>query len=177
MNVFLSGILNFMQAYGYAAFGASIFVAAMGVPLPPDRCCSPRVPSPRKASSMWRRCSRLPLAPPSAATAQAISSAGSGEAACSIGCRARASAGTSSRHSRATARSRHYFRRHGASAVFLTRWLLVWFAGATNLVAGTELYPFRSFLVWDVTGEVLGAVIPLALGFAFGASWEAAAIC
>jgi membrane protein DedA with SNARE-associated domain len=35
------------------------------------------------------------------------------------------------------------------------------------------LFPFRSFLLCDFSGEALGAIIPLALGFAFSASWEA----
>jgi membrane protein DedA with SNARE-associated domain len=34
-----------------------------------------------------------------------------------------------------------------------------------NLLAGAESYPFRSFLLYDVTGETLGAVIPLSLGY------------
>ena len=42
-----------------------------------------------------------------------------------------------------------------------------------NLLAGAERYPYRHFLQYDVTGETLGAVIPLSLGYAFGACWEA----
>jgi hypothetical protein len=42
-----------------------------------------------------------------------------------------------------------------------------------NLLAGAERYPYRHFLLYDVTGEMLGAVIPLSLGYALGACWEA----
>jgi membrane protein DedA with SNARE-associated domain len=35
------------------------------------------------------------------------------------------------------------------------------------------LYPYRYFLIWDIVGEILGALMPLLLGFAFGASWDA----
>jgi membrane-associated protein len=173
MNVFLSGILNFMQAYGYAAFGASIFVAAMGVPLP----AGPMLLAAGAFASEGEFNVAALLA---IATGASVCGDCTGYLVGRLwGSRVldwlpRSRLGRHIITPQATARSRHYFRRHGASAVFLTRWLLVWFAGATNLVAGTELYPFRSFLVWDVTGEVLGAVIPLALGFAFGASWEAA---
>lgn len=70
-------------------------------------------------------------------------------------------------------RSRLYFRRYGSWAVFLTRFPFAVLDGVTNLVAGTELYPFRSFLLRDVPGEALSVTVPLALGFIFGASWEA----
>ena len=42
-----------------------------------------------------------------------------------------------------------------------------------SLLAGAERYPYRHFLLYDVTGEMLGAVIPLSLGYALGACWEA----
>jgi len=42
-----------------------------------------------------------------------------------------------------------------------------------SLLAGAERYPYRHFLLYDVTGETLGAVIPLSLGYALGACWEA----
>ncbi len=44
-----------------------------------------------------------------------------------------------------------------------------------SLLAGAERYPYRHFLLYDVTGETLGAVIPLSPGYALGACWEAGA--
>ncbi len=41
-----------------------------------------------------------------------------------------------------------------------------------NLLAGAERYPYRHFLLYDVTGEALGVVIPLSLGYTLGACWE-----
>jgi membrane-associated protein len=70
-------------------------------------------------------------------------------------------------------RSRRYFERHGGWAVFLTRTLLSALGSVTNLVAGAELFPVRAFLFCDGSGEALGAIILLALGFVVGASWEA----
>ena len=70
-------------------------------------------------------------------------------------------------------RSRLYFKRRGGWAIFFSRFLFSALGGAMNLLAGAELYPYRRFLLYDVTGETLGAVIPLSLGYALGACWEA----
>jgi len=71
------------------------------------------------------------------------------------------------------ARSRLSFNRHGAWAIFLSRFLFSALGGVINLIAGSELYPYRRFLPFDIAGQVLGAVIPLTLGYVFGVSWEA----
>jgi len=70
-------------------------------------------------------------------------------------------------------RSRAYFNRRGGWAVFLTRFLFSALGSITNLLAGTELFPYRHFLFADIPGEALGAAIPLSLGYIYGASWEA----
>jgi membrane-associated protein len=69
-------------------------------------------------------------------------------------------------------RGRTYFRHRTGWAIFLTRFLIVVLGGPINFLAGIEEYPYFSFLFWDVSGQILGAVIPLGLGFAFAASWE-----
>lgn len=71
------------------------------------------------------------------------------------------------------ARSRLSFNRRGAWAIFLSRFLFSALGGVINLIAGSELYPYRRFLPFDIAGQVLGAVIPLTLGYVFGVSWEA----
>ncbi len=70
-------------------------------------------------------------------------------------------------------RSRLYFKRKGGWAIFFSRFLFSTLGGVMNLLAGADRYPYRRFLLYDVTGETLGAVIPLSLGYAFGACWEA----
>jgi membrane-associated protein len=70
-------------------------------------------------------------------------------------------------------RSRLYFKRRGGWALFFSRFLFSTLGGVMNLLAGAERYPYRHFLLYDVTGETLGAVIPLSLGYALGACWEA----
>ncbi len=69
--------------------------------------------------------------------------------------------------------SRQYFRRRGGLAVFLSRFLFSALGGIINLLSGSELYPYQYFLFFDSAGEALGAIIPLLLGYIFGASWEA----
>ncbi len=77
-----------------------------------------------------------------------------------------------SKSSRTIARSRAYFKRRGAWAILLSRFLFSALGGTVNLVAGADRYPYHRFLLYDGVGETLGAVIPLSLGYAFGASWE-----
>jgi len=72
-------------------------------------------------------------------------------------------------------RARIYFRRRTSLAIFLTRFLIVALGGPINLLAGLEQYPYPNFLFWDVSGQILGAIISLGLGYIFAASWEEAA--
>jgi membrane-associated protein len=64
------------------------------------------------------------------------------------------------------------FRRRAAWTIFTTRFLLVALGGPINLVAGLEQYPYPRFLLWDISGQILGAIIPLGLGYIFAQSWE-----
>ncbi len=72
----------------------------------------------------------------------------------------------------ALARGREYFRRKTAWAIFISRFFIVVLGGPINLLAGIEQYPFPKFLFWDVCGQILGAAIPLSLGYIFAESWE-----
>lgn len=64
------------------------------------------------------------------------------------------------------------FQRRAAWTIFATRFLLVALGGPVNLVAGLEEYPYPRFLLWDISGQILGAAIPLGLGYIFAQSWE-----
>ena len=35
-----------------------------------------------------------------------------------------------------------------------------------------EEYPYPNFLFWDISGEILGAIISLGLGYIFAETWE-----
>jgi len=69
-------------------------------------------------------------------------------------------------------RSRAYFGRRGGWAIFLSRFLFSALGGIINLLAGADPYPYRRFLLFDTGGEILGVLIPLGLGFLFGASLD-----
>lgn len=69
--------------------------------------------------------------------------------------------------------SQDYFKKHGAWAIFLTRFLFSGFGGPIDWLAGAERYPYRRFLWIDICGQILSALISLSLGYIFGASWEA----
>ena len=75
----------------------------------------------------------------------------------------------------AVERGRASFKRRTGLVIFLTRFLIVVLGGAINLLAGLEQYPYGNFLFWDVSGQVLGVIIPLGLGYIFAESWEEAA--
>jgi len=74
----------------------------------------------------------------------------------------------------ALARGRLYFRKRAAWAIFLSRFFIVVLGGPINWLAGAERYPYRRFLLWDVSGQILGAIIPLGVGYVFAASWSEA---
>ena len=70
-------------------------------------------------------------------------------------------------------RSRIYFERLGGWAIFSSRFLVSALGGAINLLAGAEFYPYKRFVLFDIAGEIVGALLPLSLGYIFGASWDA----
>jgi membrane-associated protein len=73
----------------------------------------------------------------------------------------------------AITQSRLYFKRRGGWAIFFSHSLFSALGGIMNMLAGADHYPYRRFLLYDLTGESLGVVLPLSLGYTFGACWEA----
>ena len=65
-----------------------------------------------------------------------------------------------------------YLQRRGATAIFLTRWLVTALALPTNLVAGSGGYPYRRFLFFGAVGELTWLVIYGTLGYFFSDQWE-----
>ncbi|HVB75615.1 MAG TPA: DedA family protein [Ktedonobacteraceae bacterium] len=172
MSVFLSALLNNLQLYGYPALWVSIFIAAAGVPLP--------IVFVLLAAGAFAALGDFNIV---LLTAISISAAVAGDSLGYLIGRKWGSKGLSWLENSklgkrflkpgSVDRSRQYFTRHGGWAVFLSRFLVAALGGIINLLAGSELYPYRKFLLFDIAGELFGALIPLVLGFAFGASWEA----
>ena len=64
------------------------------------------------------------------------------------------------------------FGRWGGGAVWITRWLLTAAGPAVSVLAGTEAYGFRPYLVFVTAGEALWAGGYIGLGWLFGDSWD-----
>jgi membrane-associated protein len=64
------------------------------------------------------------------------------------------------------------FDRRGGAAVYLTRFLITPLAIPTNLIAGGSGYMFGRFLLYDAAGEITWLVIFGGLGYLFGSNWE-----
>lgn len=170
MSIFLPTLLNSLQQYGYAALWLAIFIAAVGVPLPVSLLLLAA-----GAFSALGDFNVFILA------LVVVSASVCGDNLGYVigrlwGHKLLDRLERASRRRffspRAVARARAYFARRGGWAVFLSRFLISGLGGVINLLAGSSLYPYRRFLLADVGGETLEAVIPLGLGFVFGASWE-----
>jgi len=166
-NSLLPYLLTLLQEYGYPILWLSIFTGALGIPLPNTLVLL--------AAGAFAALGNFNFA---VLLAVAVSAFVAGDnASYWIGRRwgSRLIAWLQRRlvRSRTVARSQMYFRRLGGWAIFFSRFLVSALGGEINLLAGAELYPYRRFLLYDLSGETLGALLPLSLGYIFGASWVA----
>jgi membrane-associated protein len=168
----LSLLLTFLQSYGYIALWITVYVAAVGIPIPITLLLL--------AAGAFAALGDFNLALLFVISFSAlICGDNTGYWIGRIwGSRALNWIERSKRWNRLIppqriVQSRQYFRRRGGWAIFLSRFLFSALGGIINLLSGSELYPYRYFLLFDSSGEALGAIIPLMLGYVFGASWEA----
>jgi membrane-associated protein len=170
--VYLPQLLSFLQTYGYPMLWLTTFVAALGAPLPITLLLL--------AAGAFSAAGDFNVV---VLTVVALSASVAGD---SLGYwigrlwgsqllewAAETRLGKRILTPEALARSRDYFKRRGGVAIFLTRSVITALGSVINVVAGSELYPFQLFLLYDVLGEALGAIVPLTLGYIVGASWEA----
>ena len=165
MSVFLSSLLSVMQTYGYPALWVSIFIAAVGLPLPVSLVLL--------AAGAFAALGDFNII---LLTLISISASVAGDnVGYVVGRLWGSKVADWLEHSKlgrrflrpdSVARSRLYFKKRGGWAVFFSRFLVAALGGVVNLLAGTELYPYPYFLLFDIGGETLGALIPLLLGFA-----------
>jgi len=172
MSNLLSLLLTFLQTYGYIALWITVYVAAVGIPIPITLLLL--------AAGAFAALGDFSLALLFVISFSAlICGDNTGYWIGRIwGSRALNWIERSKRWNRLIppqriVQSRQYFRRRGGWAIFLSRFLFSALGGIINLLSGSELYPYRYFLLFDSSGEALGAIIPLMLGYVFGASWEA----
>ena len=65
-----------------------------------------------------------------------------------------------------------FFKRHGAKAVFIARFIALFPPVAANLLAGMAKIPWRSFLFYNLTGSAAYAVSYILIGYFFGKKWK-----
>jgi len=65
-----------------------------------------------------------------------------------------------------------FFKRHGAKTVFIARFIFLFPPVAANLLAGMSKMPWRTFLVYNLTGSAAYSTMYILLGFFFGRQWN-----
>lgn len=172
MSTFLPTLITWLQDYGYPAMWVTIFIAAIGLPLPIGLLLLGS-----GALSAFGDFN-LPLLVVLSTTAS-VAGDSTGYL---IGKRYGSKVFYWLEHQQrfrfikpeVVIRSRLYFQKRGGWAILLSRFLFSAFGSPINLLAGAELYPYRHFLLYDAIGEAIGVSLPLVVGFAFSASWEEA---
>lgn len=167
MNGLLPYLLTLLQEYGYPILWLSIFIGALGIPLPNTLVLL--------AAGAFAALGNFNFA---LLVVISISAFVAGDTASYwIGRRwgSKVLRWMEGRliKPRTLERSRVYFERLGGWAIFSSRFLVSVLGGAINVLAGAELYPYRRFAIYDLAGETIGALLPLTLGYIFGASWDA----
>ncbi|MBV9614403.1 MAG: VTT domain-containing protein [Ktedonobacteraceae bacterium] len=171
MSAFLPVLISWMQQSGYVALWLSIFVAAIGIPLP--------ISFMLLAAGAFAALGdfNIFLLGGIALTASVCGDSIGYLIGYLVGVRIFAWFERTHRFKlfsvQTLQNSRRYFSKRGGWAIFLSRFIVSALGGTINLLAGAEIYPYRRFLLFDISGEAAGAIIFLALGYTFGASWEA----
>ena len=65
-----------------------------------------------------------------------------------------------------------FFKKYGAKAVFIARFIALFPPIAVNLLAGMAKMRWRTFLFYNVTGSAVYTVSYILLGYFFGKQWE-----
>ncbi len=65
-----------------------------------------------------------------------------------------------------------FFKRHGAKAVFIARFIALFPPVAANLLAGTAKMRWRTFLFYNLTGSAVYTTSYILIGFFFGKKWK-----
>jgi membrane protein DedA with SNARE-associated domain len=65
-----------------------------------------------------------------------------------------------------------FFKRHGAKAVFIARFIALFPPVAANLLAGLSKMRWRVFLFYNLAGSAVYAISYILIGYFFGKRWE-----
>jgi membrane protein DedA with SNARE-associated domain len=65
-----------------------------------------------------------------------------------------------------------FFKRHGAKAVFIARFIALFPPVAANLLAGMAKMPWRTYLFYNLTGSAAFSTTYILIGYFFGKQWK-----
>jgi membrane protein DedA with SNARE-associated domain len=65
-----------------------------------------------------------------------------------------------------------FFKRHGAKAVFIARFIALFPPVVANLLAGMAKIPWRTFLFYNLTGSAVYTTSYILIGYFFGKKWK-----
>ncbi len=65
-----------------------------------------------------------------------------------------------------------FFKRHGARAVFIARFIFLFPPVAANVLAGMSKIPWRIYLFYNFTGSAAYTVTYVLIGYFFGKQWK-----
>jgi membrane protein DedA with SNARE-associated domain len=154
-------ILAAMSQYGSPALFAAVTVAAVGVPLPVTLMLV--VAGSLVAQGVMGFHAVILLASAGSVIGDQIGYAIGRWGGTALVGRLTAVLGGARRLEQAEAKARHW----GGPGVFFSRWLVSPLGPWINFASGIAGYSWVRFVVWDVLGEVLGAVLYVALGRVF----------
>ncbi|TWU37778.1 hypothetical protein Q31b_45670 [Novipirellula aureliae] len=156
-------VLTWIVAYGPPFLGATLFLCAVGVPLPGTIFVIAGGAFMRQGvmDVTW-----TPIEAFAGAVLGDLTSYGMGR---SMRVRIQRRFSDSPKWKRAEST----FQKRGGVAIYLTRWLLTPLAVPTNLLAGSGGYSLKRFIAFDIAGELTWLLVFGGLGYGFGSQWEA----
>lgn len=157
-DLLLTGLIN----HGSSLLGGTLFLAALGVPLPASLLLM--------AAGAFARQGVLSV---QAAALAGVAGAVAGDA-CSymLGRFAGRWLPASLQHGQAWQRASSLFARWGSWGIFFSRFLLTPLALPVNLMAGSTGFPWLRFLLPVAVGEAIWVLLFGGLGHLFADSWE-----
>jgi membrane protein DedA with SNARE-associated domain len=154
----LTGLLN----HGTLVLGSTLFLAALGVPLPATMLVV--------AAGAFTRQGMMSL---QAAALIAVAAAVAGDTCSYLLGRLVGERFTSPwKRSKAWQSAVRQFERWGVWSVFLSRFLFTPIALPVNLMAGSTSFPWHRFLLAVIAGEMIWVLLFGGLGLLFADSWE-----
>lgn len=154
----LTQIIN----YGAPLFGLTLFLAALGLPLPASILLVAAGAFSQQGVLDWFSLAMLGW----------LGAVAGDSVSFGMGFYARDRVAKRIEGSPAWKNARDTFEARAGMAVFLTRFLITALAVPTNLIAGGSGIRFRRFLIYDALGELTWIVLYGGLGYLFGSQWE-----